>query len=681
MTRTAVIATLTVDDSLIAANAEKHHTADFSSGLVLRRGFAFDITVSTGLATTWPPPVLSWRATASCHSGMSSSSTSFECPSLPATAVGPMGDTASWGVVPKSEKELTLCIPPDAPVGRYAFTLEARAVSGDLATNHKVPLRAIILFNPWAEKDTVFLADEAARNEYVLNEEGTLYTGSAWYVKKKAWAYDQFEPEIVDTVLDAFLKTVRRTELSDPVLLSRRASAWINGNDEGGLMIGNWSGQYAPFTSPNAWTNSLKVFRAWVLSGPVKFGQCFTFAATLCTLMRLLGVPCRPVSNYWSAHDGGFDRAIDKFFEADGSKSAATEDSIWTFHVWNDVWMRRPDLGSSKYDGWQAIDATHQELSGGLWQMGPAPVAAVFEGNGKLAYDCEFVIGEVNADEQTWTRGKDGEWHLTKVDKTKIGPFLLTQSVGSTNGETLKLEGNMSNSKLTDTLDVMPLYKPKEGVLAERATLRNSSVPSGPVTFSTSTRGHHLGETVGFEVFANNAEGQFHLEIYSAGYHGRAGVKLAQADGFGATLSLNVTADEYKATLADTSCAFECRAFATSGEQHFAEVVPVDLAVPEFVVSSDFEIAGGARQVIVSWTNPCAFSLGLAQLSAAATRGVEVEITAGGGQEIAAHATATFDIVLRRAKKVAGTKQTKVVLELDTEVLKDVSGSLIVEVA
>ena len=34
------------------------------------------------------------------------------------------------------------------------------------------------------------------------------------------------------------------------------------------------------------------------------------------------------------------------------------------FHAWNDVWMSRPDLPSG-YDGWQAIDATPQERSGG----------------------------------------------------------------------------------------------------------------------------------------------------------------------------------------------------------------------------------------------------------------------------------------------------------------------------
>ncbi len=35
------------------------------------------------------------------------------------------------------------------------------------------------------------------------------------------------------------------------------------------------------------------------------------------------------------------------------------------FHVWNEVWMERPDLEPGGYSGWQAIDATPQEESDG----------------------------------------------------------------------------------------------------------------------------------------------------------------------------------------------------------------------------------------------------------------------------------------------------------------------------
>lgn len=45
------------------------------------------------------------------------------------------------------------------------------------------------------------------------------------------------------------------------------------------------------------------------------------------------------------------------------------------FHVWNEGWFTRPDLGA-KYNGWQILDATPQERSAGtsskcwLWEGG-----------------------------------------------------------------------------------------------------------------------------------------------------------------------------------------------------------------------------------------------------------------------------------------------------------------------
>jgi len=47
--------------------------------------------------------------------------------------------------------------------------------------------------------------------------------------------------------------------------------------------------------------------------------------------------------------------------------------------VWNECWMKRPDLPTG-YDGWQAVDATPQEVSLGLYQTGPAPLTAIKNG-------------------------------------------------------------------------------------------------------------------------------------------------------------------------------------------------------------------------------------------------------------------------------------------------------------
>ena len=82
-----------------------------------------------------------------------------------------------------------------------------------------------------------------------------------------------------------------------------------------------------------------------------------------------------------SAHDTNQSLTIDRFFDEDGEELTAEKmwnsglgtperemvtlrDSIWNFHVWNDVWMSRPDLPRG-YGGWQAIDATPQEASDG----------------------------------------------------------------------------------------------------------------------------------------------------------------------------------------------------------------------------------------------------------------------------------------------------------------------------
>lgn len=43
------------------------------------------------------------------------------------------------------------------------------------------------------------------------------------------------------------------------------------------------------------------------------------------------------------------------------------------FHVWNDCWMKRPDLPSG-FDGWQVVDATPQETSSGKAGLAWTPI-------------------------------------------------------------------------------------------------------------------------------------------------------------------------------------------------------------------------------------------------------------------------------------------------------------------
>lgn len=85
------------------------------------------------------------------------------------------------------------------------------------------------------------------------------------------------------------------------------------------------------------------------------------------SVCRALGIPCRSVTNYLSAHDVNANLTLDSYIDLNGEDmehhpGSQLNDSCWNFHVWNDVWMDRPDLDKG-YGGWQSIDGTPQEIS------------------------------------------------------------------------------------------------------------------------------------------------------------------------------------------------------------------------------------------------------------------------------------------------------------------------------
>lgn len=121
--------------------------------------------------------------------------------------------------------------------------------------------------------------------------------------------------------------------------------------------------------------------------------------------MRVLGIPCRVVTNFNSAHDTNGNLVIEEYYTVMGQKLNHSKDSIWlvgflffvtgnlvqpfffihsdfsddfhlslfllffnrNFHVWVECWMARRDLGPDM-GGWQVLDPTPQERSGGVWE-------------------------------------------------------------------------------------------------------------------------------------------------------------------------------------------------------------------------------------------------------------------------------------------------------------------------
>lgn len=58
----------------------------------------------------------------------------------------------------------------------------------------------------------------------------------------------------------------------------------VNFNQDNGVLVGNWSGDYSGGKSPSSWNGSVAILRQFVSSKrPVKWGQCFTFAGIVTT--------------------------------------------------------------------------------------------------------------------------------------------------------------------------------------------------------------------------------------------------------------------------------------------------------------------------------------------------------------------------------------------------------------
>lgn len=119
--------------------------------------------------------------------------------------------------------------------------------------------------------------------------------------------------------------------------------------------------------------------------------------------------------------------------------------------------MDRPDLGlnNGSYGGWQAVDATPQEMSDGLYRCGPASVRAVKLGEILRPYDCNFLYSEVNADKIFWRyTGPYQPLKLLRKDILGIGLLISTKSVGK-----------------WERQDITHLYKFPEKTRDERETM------------------------------------------------------------------------------------------------------------------------------------------------------------------------------------------------------------------
>ncbi|KAK2715757.1 hypothetical protein QYM36_010360, partial [Artemia franciscana] len=350
-----------------------------------------------------------------------------------------------------------IATPADCIVGAWHLDIDTQRKDGNDSICYTLPTPLYILFNPWCKVDQVYMEDEDCRKEYILSDSGLIWQGTSSSLKQMAWNFSQFEELVLDCALYVINKVGRVPvhQRRDPVKIVRAISAAVNAQDDNGILVGNWTGDFVGGTPPTGWNGSMRILQKYFRTKePVKFGQCWVFAGVTTTICRALGIPSRVITNFDSAHDTTASITVDVFVDGEGNPiKELCKDSVWNFHVWNEVWMERPDIGNG-YGGWQVIDATPQERSAdnSMFCCGPASVTAIRRGEVLKPYDGEFVFAMANADQVFWRYNEnDTKMKLLGQDIDKIGQNISTKEVGR-----------------FERLDITQEYKPDDGSVEER---------------------------------------------------------------------------------------------------------------------------------------------------------------------------------------------------------------------
>uniref|UniRef100_W5LYH1 protein-glutamine gamma-glutamyltransferase n=1 Tax=Lepisosteus oculatus TaxID=7918 RepID=W5LYH1_LEPOC len=448
------------------SNHRNHQTQGLSSrSLVVRRGVPFKVTLFfEGRGYDSQVDTLTFAA----FLGLSLSLENRSYVAFPAS-FAMHNPQSGWnaqilqGDVYSKSLSVQISAPPSASIGLYTLHFK---VQSQYQTRNYIIGDFILLFNPWCRGDSVFLPGENQREEYVKNDFGFIYTGTPQNMESRPWAFGQFEEGILEICLNLLQISPQHGRNSgrdyfsrrDPVYISRVVCAMINCEDDRGVLKGNWSGDYSSGVNPSDWTGSAEILQQWARSkfSPVRYGQCWVYAAVMCTVMRVLGIPTRVVTNFNSAHDTNANMIIEEYYSDRGEKLNISADSIWNFHVWVECWMARPDLGYG-CDGWQVLDPTPQERSEGVFCCGPSPVTAIKRGCVNLLYDVPFVFAEVNADVHTIIVRNNQEISRS-VDRGRIGSLICTKSIGLNTYENITTAYKIP--KVTQMYPCVKMHKP-----------------------------------------------------------------------------------------------------------------------------------------------------------------------------------------------------------------------------
>lgn len=283
----------------------------------------------------------------------------------------------------------------------------------------------ILLFNPWCDADTChYLGSSGDLDEYILSTVGKIWIGTADSSYGRPWQHSQFMKDTLEVAL-SLLDQMKENSF-DPVKVSQYFSTMVNSQDGRGILMKNMSGDYSKGKSPYSWVGSAQILSHYKnTKSPVKYGQCWMASGLLTTLLRSVGIATRSVTIYGCACTSA-GKDIIQYFTEDG-REIPGPNSIWQFHVLNEVYFSRNDLPRG-FGGWQVLDVFPQLGEPRGASLGPASQLSLKKGLA-LQYNVEKITGMLNSMVRAYLLHRDNTVSLADADTSMVGRKVCTKAV------------------------------------------------------------------------------------------------------------------------------------------------------------------------------------------------------------------------------------------------------------
>ncbi|XP_045057723.2 protein 4.2 isoform X3 [Desmodus rotundus] len=414
-------------DFQAARNNEEHHTKDISSRhLVVRRGQSFTITLHFRAPVRAFLPALK-KVALIAQTGEQPSKANMTQATFP---ISSLGDQKWWSaeVEERDAQSCTISVttPSDAVIGHYSLLLQVL---------HRKPCllgQFTLLFNPWVREDAVFLKNEAQRWEYVLNQNGLIYLGTADCIQEEPWDFGQFEGDVLDLSLDLLSVDKQVEKWGNPAHVACILGTLLHTLKEKRVLSTPEPQAAQEAALLNKRRGSVPILRQWLTGRgrPVYDGQAWVLAAVACTVLRCLGIPARVVTTFGSAQATSGGLCVHQYYNEEGLQNGeGQKGKIWIFQTSTECWMTRPALPQG-YDGWQVLYPSAPEGGAALKACDLVPVRAVKEGTLGLTPAVADLFAAVNASCVVWKCCEDGTVQLTNSNTKYVGNSISTKGVG-----------------------------------------------------------------------------------------------------------------------------------------------------------------------------------------------------------------------------------------------------------